>query len=225
MTSRGLIKRGILVTYVGVDKVGTERSTALKLGVGDSNTSVDDVGSDASASSGVEDVVLATSISVRETDKARSGVGLSNEGTLGLDNSIGLDIGDLLGGKDGLDHLVVGIESHGTPVVHLEGVDLSGEEVAAEASLSEVALLDGGGELGLLGGDGLGAKGVVVDDNVAVGDDVLGVRVGDVSNQASQVFVDLVDGFGEVEVEVDVVAIGVGAMATERQGSRQGGHH
>lgn len=217
----------MFVTYVGVDKVGTERSTALKLRVGDSDTSVDDVGSDASASSVVEDVVLATSISVRETDKARSGVGLSNEGVLGLDNGIGLDVGDLLGGKDGLDHLVVSIESHGAPVVHLEGVDLGGEEVAAKASLSKVALLDGGGELGLLGGDGLGAKGVVVDDNVAVGDDVLGVRVGDVSNQASQVFVDLVDGLidGLGEVKVEVVGVGAVAVAVERQGSRQGGYH
>lgn len=209
------------VTYVGVDKVGTERSTALKLRVGDSDTSVDDVGSDASASSVVKDVVLGTKVSVGEANKTRGGVGLSNESALGLDNGIGLDVGDLLGGKDGLDHLIVGVESHGAPAVHLEGVDLSGEEVAAEASLSKVALLNGGGELGLLGGDGLGAKGVVVDDNVAVGDDVLGVRVGDVSNQASQVFIDLVDGFGEVEVEV----MGVEAMAMERQGSRQRGHH
>lgn len=108
--------------------------------------------------------------------------------------------------------------------MHLEGVDLSGEQVAAEASLSEVALLEGGGELGLLGGDGLGAKGVVVDDNVAVGDDVLGVRVGDVSNQAGQVLVDLIDGLGEVQVgEVEAVVVDVGAV--ERQGSRQGGHH
>lgn len=91
-----LISGNILVTYVGVDKVGTERSTALKLSVGDSNTSVHDVGSDASAGSVVEDVVRATNISVRETDEARSGVSLSNEGVLGLDNGIGLDVGDLL---------------------------------------------------------------------------------------------------------------------------------
>lgn len=173
--------RGFKTTYVGVDKVGTERSTALKLSVGDSNTSVDNVGSDTGASSGVKDVVFATNISVRETDKARGGIGLSNE-SLGLDDGISLDIGDLLGGEDGLDHVVVSIESHGAPVVHLEGVDFGGQEVAAEASLSEVALLDGGSKLGLLGGDGFGAEGVVVDDNVAVGDDVLGVRVGDVSN-------------------------------------------
>lgn len=173
-------------TYVGVDKVGSKGGTALELGVGNADAGVDNVGSHARSSRGVEDVVLTTNGLVGETDQARGGIGLGNEGG-GLDLGVGLDVSNLLGVEDALDHVVVGIEGHGAPGVHLEGVDLGGQQVAEAVTLSEVALGDGGSKLSLLSRDGFIAEGVVVDDNVAARDDVLGVRVDDDAHEMGQV--------------------------------------
>lgn len=154
--------------------------------MGNADAGVDNVGSHARSSRVVEDVVLTTNVLVGETDQARGGIGLGNEGGV-LDLGVGLDVSNLLGVEDALDHVVVGIEGHGTPGVKLEGVDLSGQQVAEAITLSEVALGDGGSKLSLLSRDGGITEGVVVDDNVAARDDVLGVRVDDDAHEMGHV--------------------------------------
>lgn len=157
--------------------------------MGSADAGVDNVGRDAGSTSGVKDVVRATDFLVGKADKARGSVDLGNEG-IGLDLGVSLNVSHLFSVVNALDHVVIGIKRHGTPGVHLEGVDFGRQEVAAEASLANVALLDGGSKLGLLGRDGLVAKRAVVDDNVAVRDNVLSVGIGDEAHKLRQVDID-----------------------------------
>lgn len=113
-----------------------------------------------------------------QADETGRGVGL-HDGGAGLDLGVGLDVLDFVGVEDVVDHDVVGIEDHGAPRVHLQGLDLGGKEVAHEPALADVALLDGIGEGVDVGVDGVVVKGVVVHDNVPVGDDVEGIGVVD----------------------------------------------
>lgn len=154
--------------------------------MGNADAGVDNVGSHARSSRGVEDVVLTTNVLVGETDQARGGIGLGNEGGV-LDLGVGLDVSNLLGVEDALDHVVVGIEGHGAPGVKLEGVDRGRQQVAEAVTLSEVTLGDGGSKLSLLSRDGGITESVVVDDNVAARDDVLGVRVDDDAHEMGHV--------------------------------------
>lgn len=142
----------------------------------DLNTSVDNVSSDTLTSGVVEDVVLLVGLSVGETVKTRGCVDLSN-GSVELNTGVGLDVGNLVGLEEILDHHVISIKGHGAPCVHAEGLDGSGHGLADGASLVEVSLLDGGGNRELLGGDGVVIKGVVVDNDVSVRDNVERVRV------------------------------------------------
>ena len=139
---------------------------------------VDNIGSDACARRVIEDVALSTELAVREAVQAGRGVGL-HDGLAGRDPVVALNVGDLVSVVDLRDHEVIGVEGHGAPLVHLEGVDLGGQRVALETSLVQVALLDGGGEVRLLGIDGIVVEGAVVDNNVAVGDEVVGPSVDD----------------------------------------------
>lgn len=181
--------------------------------MGNPNASVDNVSCDVGASRVVEDVVLSTDGLVGEADQARGSIRLGNEGGV-LDLGVGLNVSNLFGVKNVLDHDIIGIEGHGTPGVHAEGVDGGRQLVAEETSLSEVALRDLSSKLGLFGRDGLLAKRVVVDDNVAVGNDVLGKGVGDEAHEMRQV--DVVDDVTEVQ--------GL-TIAVKRDSSRQGGNH
>ncbi len=160
-----------LQTYHIVDKVGAESGAALKLGVGGADASVDNIGGDALAGGIVKNIGLGTDLAVRDAVQARRSIGLCNHGLCG-NPGVGLDVVNLVGVEHVHEHVVVGVEDGCAPGIHLEGRDFGRKKLAAKATLAQVALLDGGGEDGLLGVNSILGKGVVVDDDVAVGNDV-----------------------------------------------------
>lgn len=146
--------------------------------MGGSNTSINNVGGDSLARGVIKDVHGAVALSAGETIESRRGVSLGN-GVRDRNTSIGFNVGDLISAVHAHDHVIIGINSHGAPGVHLERVDFSGKQVASETALAKVALLDSGGEHSFLGVDGSIVEGVIVDDDVAIGDDILGSWVDD----------------------------------------------
>lgn len=164
--------------YNVVDKVGAKAGSVAKLGVGGPDTSVKDVDSDTFAGGVVKDISITASLLVGEAVEADGGIRLSQQ-DIGRDLRIRLNVLDLLGVVDILNHVIVGVEHDGAPLVEVEGVDLCGEQVADGGALAEVAPLDGPRDAGDAGLDGVVAVGAVVDDDVAVGDLVLGLRVGE----------------------------------------------
>lgn len=216
-------------TYDIVNEVASESGTALKLSVSDLDTSVDHIGHNALASGVVKDVGILVGLSVRKTVETWGGVDLG-DGTAKLDMGIGLDVGNFVSIEKVLDHQVVGIERHGSPLVHLERVDGGGKVQAVEASLVEVSLLDGHGKRGLLGADGIIVEVVVVeDDNVLVGNDVLGIGVrehgseeGADSDFAIEFLGDLGERFGHIlEASGQVHGGGGGEGGREEQGGEE----
>ena len=141
------------------------------------NAGVDHVGGDITAARVVENVVVLASFGMGDADEPGRGVGLRN-GNRGLDCGIRLYISHFLLPEHAEDHLVVGLEGDGAPRVEVERQDVVGQYLAREGALSQAALLDGRDDHGLLGVDGGIGKAVVVDNDVAVRDLVLGLEIG-----------------------------------------------
>lgn len=167
-------------SYLLSDKGCAKASSALELDVRDADAGVDDVDHHALTGGLVEQVgcLAGPGLGFREPLQSEGRVYLLDGGT-GVNPLIGLNVRDLVGPVDVGYHGVVGVEGHGTPLVHLERHDVGGELPALKASLVQVAFLDGGREERHLGINSLAAKGAVVHHNVTVGDDVGGIGNGD----------------------------------------------
>lgn len=121
----------VLIGVDVIDKVGGEGGAPFELGMGNADAGVDDEDGDALAGGGVEDVGGGTPAGggVAEAGQAGGGRILRGEG-VELDVLVRLDVLDLLGGVDLVDHIIVGIESHGTPCTQLERLDTGGQDSA-----------------------------------------------------------------------------------------------
>ena len=114
-----------------------------------------------------------------ETGQAGGGGVLRGE-SVKLDVLVGLNVLDLLGGVDLVDHIIVGVKSHGTPCAELERPDAGGQDTAGLCvALAQVALGYQRGDLGLMGTDFFVVERIVVNDNVTPGDNVADIKVGD----------------------------------------------
>lgn len=171
---------GAVAVGVGVDVVGTvegKSGAPLELLVLLHDARVDDEGGDALAGRVVKGVGVPPGLSRRHAGEAGGGVLLGDEG-IEVDIGVGLDVGDLVGAVDLEGGGVVGLEAHGTHAADGEGVDCHAEHaVVYGGALANVALGDGIDPVGLVRGDGVIVKGVVVDHDVLVWDDVLGISV------------------------------------------------
>lgn len=179
-----------------LDKVGTESSAALELGVRSPDTSVDDVRGDALATASIEDVAT-SSASVpqslsRKTNQAEGGILLrSDSRSTNTGNSLNVSNLGLI--SNGEKEIIVRLKGHSHELVVAVRIHASREERTREAALVDVSLLDVAHEEGLLRLDGLSGEGGVPDDKVAVRDDVGGIGVGD--GQADKV--DAAEALGE----------------------------
>lgn len=171
---------GAVAVGVGVDVVGTvegKSGAPLELLVLLHDARVDDEGGDALARRVVKGVGVPPGLSRRHAGEAGGGVLLGDEG-IEVDIGVGLDVGDLVGAVDLEGGGVVGLEAHGTHAADAEGVDGHAEHaVVYGGALANVALGDGIDPVGLVRGDGVIVKGVVVDHDELVWDDVLGIGV------------------------------------------------
>lgn len=173
---------GAMAVGVGVDVVSTvegKSCAALELFVFLHDARVDDEGGDALAGRVVKGVGGTPGLCRRHAGEAGGGVLLGDEG-IEVDIGVGLDIRDLVGTVNLDGGGVVGLEAHGSHAADAEGVDCHAEHtVVYGGALSDVALGDGIDPVGLVCGNGVIVEGIVVDDDIFVRDDVLGISVHD----------------------------------------------
>lgn len=173
---------GAVAVGIGVDVVGTVEGkcgAALELLVLLHDARVDDEGGDALAGRVVKGVGGPAGLCRRQAGEAGGGVLLGDEG-IEVHVGVGLDVRHLVGAVDLDGGGVVGLEAHGSHAADGEGVDRHAEHaVVYGGALADVALGDGVDPVGLVCGNGVIIKGVVVDDDVLVWDDILGIGVHD----------------------------------------------
>lgn len=161
------------------DEGGAESGPPLQVLVGGTDTSVHNVSSDALSSRTVKEITILSGTVMAEAGQAGRGARLKLA-DIELDDGILLDVADLLGGIDLIDQGIIGLQSHSSPLVDLEGLDCRRKDVVGQwAALPNVALGDHARNAGLVGKDLIIAEGVVVDHDELVGDEVLGIGVGD----------------------------------------------
>lgn len=149
----------VLVSVGGaLDKVGTHLGTAAKVSVSSVDTSVNDVGSDASAGRvGVLVRGLGVGQSATLADTAKTPGWRRFLGGLDGDNGVLLNVGDLVHGQE--------LGDGGTGAGNSETGD-GAEALVDSGAATTTGVLDTGGDFVELGGEGVGGVGILEDDDV-----------------------------------------------------------